>query len=421
MSLKDKIRWSYPLPIAKLYEAMDLETEPRQRVLKLVDLFEGISSYLTLVGLATCLYHGLSDRKMEKLRSRLRRPSLGVWISLLRSVDRELQSSDIASLFPDPDKVYRKDAIFEVNQILVEITGVKQRKKVQLAQFLESVVQFRNKKIAHGHLLLHEAQKVCTLLESAINQWLEELPILHQQHLIYINPVEWQSPHFVCFGTNLNSGVSLSPFKSARDEPVTHGQVYLEQPASGYLIPLYPLFVFEKHYQLLYICAGFSDKQELILRCPYEAPGTEAAPPTPIPWEPECVRERQDRPDVLETKPGLNVNLLEKTLDSLLPASNKRDNESYADLLEDLIQFQVNTQQDLRTLIEKRLDAALAVDSQTIKGISGDFKDEYKYLEARVQRRVLFSHVGLVRGILRQEFDDEFEKYMKKRSEFRTM
>ena len=52
MSTTDTIRLHYPLPLAKLYEAMRLETEPRQRVRKLVDLFERTTQYLVLVGLA---------------------------------------------------------------------------------------------------------------------------------------------------------------------------------------------------------------------------------------------------------------------------------------------------------------------------------------------------------------------------------
>ena len=40
MSTGENIRLCYPLPIAKLYEAMQLESEPRQRVRKLIDLYE---------------------------------------------------------------------------------------------------------------------------------------------------------------------------------------------------------------------------------------------------------------------------------------------------------------------------------------------------------------------------------------------
>jgi hypothetical protein len=49
MSTVEKIRLRYPLPLAKLYEAMAPEPESRQRVRKLVDLFERTAQYLVLV------------------------------------------------------------------------------------------------------------------------------------------------------------------------------------------------------------------------------------------------------------------------------------------------------------------------------------------------------------------------------------
>ena len=55
MSISEKIRLHYPLPIAKLYEAMRLENESRQRVRRMVDLFEGTVQYVSLLGLASSL------------------------------------------------------------------------------------------------------------------------------------------------------------------------------------------------------------------------------------------------------------------------------------------------------------------------------------------------------------------------------
>ena len=272
MSVVDQIRLSYPLPIAKLYEAMCLENEPRQRVLKLIDLFEGISRYLVLVGLASYIYHELSDPKVEESRSELERPSLGSWVKLLRLLDAALRSDNTAFLLADPNRVYRDDSIFEANRVLAQITGVSRPRRVKLIHFFDSVVQFRNNKIGHGSLSLREAKRVLEPLESAISQWLADLSILHQQHVVYVGRVEWRDPHFVYYGTNLNSGTSLFPLKLERDRPVTPGQVYLHQPANGGLVPLYPFLVFDNDTRLLYTYDKLSSKRDLILRCPYEAP-----------------------------------------------------------------------------------------------------------------------------------------------------
>ena len=79
MSTAEDIRLHYPLPIAKLYEAMQLEVEPRQRVFKLVDLYERTAQYLVLAGLAHSARLALQDPKVDALRPGLERPSLGHW------------------------------------------------------------------------------------------------------------------------------------------------------------------------------------------------------------------------------------------------------------------------------------------------------------------------------------------------------
>ena len=277
MSVVEQIRLSYPLPIAKLYEAMCLEHEPRQRVRKLTDLFEVIARYLVLVGLASYIYHELSDPKVEELRPELERASLGNWIMLLRAIDTGLRSEGITPLLDQPNRNRSGEAISKANQALAQITCVTQPKKVRLIHFFDSTVQFRNKKIGHGSLSPREAKAVLRPLESALSQWLAELPILHMQQLVYVDRVEWQDPQFVCYGTNLNSGTFFSPVQLVRDRPITHGQVYLHHPDSDALIPLYPFFVFDNDARLLYTYDELSEKRDLVLRCPYEATGAEAA------------------------------------------------------------------------------------------------------------------------------------------------
>ena len=68
MTTEDTIRTRFPLNLAKLYEAARLESEPRLRVSKLVDLFEATVCHLSLVGLAGYRHLGLSDDQVEKLR-----------------------------------------------------------------------------------------------------------------------------------------------------------------------------------------------------------------------------------------------------------------------------------------------------------------------------------------------------------------
>jgi hypothetical protein len=279
MSIVDRIRLSYPLPIAKLYESMDLESEPRQRVRALIELFEGISRYLVLTGLSSYIYHELSDPKVEEFRPQLERASLGSWIELLIAIDAALRSNDTSPLLINPKAIDKEGSGFEAYRELGEIaTGILPKtKRPGLSHFFRSVVEFRNKKIGHGRLSALEANRVLEPLESAVSQWLSELPSLHEQHLVHIDRVEWRDPRFVCYGTSLNSGTSLIPFKVTRNDPVTYDHLYLFQPANGSLIPLYPFFIFDTHTQVLYAYDEFSSTHGLILRCPYESAGAEPA------------------------------------------------------------------------------------------------------------------------------------------------
>ena len=170
MSAIDKIKLHYPLPIAKLYESMRLEGETRQRVRRLVDLFERTSQYLVLVGLASYLQQGLSDDKVEELRSGLTRPSLGHWVELLKALSRSLRPHDPAFLTADPVYTYKDEPIGVVPQILAQVAGLQSPKKVMLHHFLDTVVEFRNKKIGHGMLSVFEANQVAQPLEAALTQ-----------------------------------------------------------------------------------------------------------------------------------------------------------------------------------------------------------------------------------------------------------
>lgn len=114
----------------------------------------------------------------------------------------------------------------------------------------------------------------------------------------------------------------------------------------------------------------------------------------------------------------LNVDLLEKTLDELLPPANKTDNESYSELLEDLRYMGVNTPDSLKAIIKKNKtimyqaeakelaerEEALAK-GQTIHGTTIE----------RIRSKVFFYHVGLVRTALEAEFGDKFKDYLRTR------
>lgn len=122
--------------------------------------------------------------------------------------------------------------------------------------------------------------------------------------------------------------------------------------------------------------------------------------------------------DISGTEDKLNVDLLEKTLDSMLPQENKKDDEDYSDLLKDLTQFGVETQQQLRNLIQQYLAQALKADRDIVnrkskalsagKVISGTTPE-------RIQKGVFYTHVGLIREILSDVFGTKWSEYQREK------
>ena len=99
----------------------------------------------------------------------------------------------------------------------------------------------------------------------------------------------------------------------------------------------------------------------------------------------------------------LNVDLLAKVLDAALPALNK-SNENYEELLQDLLHFGVNTPETLRHLLSKHIAKVMDVEQQNVERTTGG--DCIGTTKERVERGVYFTHGGLVRNALGNEFGD---------------
>jgi len=275
MDISQVIRLEYPLPIAKLYEAMCLETEPRQRVRRQVELFERTCQYLVLVGLACYNHHALSDSKVETARQYLGRPSLGHWVSTVKALSRALAPHEPDFLTADPARIYRSDAISGAVEAISQIIGTDVPKKLRLHHFLDAVVEFRNKRVGHGLLSPAEAHAVSPRLEAGLTHWLGDIDFLRERDLIYVAQVRYETSQYICVGTRLSSGTSLTPAELSRENPVDPKRVYLYCPKGDELYALHPFFHYDEYTQLLYLYAGLSAQERLILRCPYDAPGAE--------------------------------------------------------------------------------------------------------------------------------------------------
>lgn len=105
----------------------------------------------------------------------------------------------------------------------------------------------------------------------------------------------------------------------------------------------------------------------------------------------------------------LNVDLLEKTMDSLLPPANKKDGEEqYSSLIQELDECGITNQQQLTELVEKRLSLVLIEDSHMADNELSQYEDTDAVAEPwnlkRYRQGVYFTHTGLIRSILDEEY-----------------
>lgn len=120
---------------------------------------------------------------------------------------------------------------------------------------------------------------------------------------------------------------------------------------------------------------------------------------------------------------ALDVTIVQTVLDDVLPEQSKsRNREDYADLLIDLLHFNINTRGSLRSLLSKHLRSILAADAKEVSrrltdgGADDDDDDNQdesdshgfkEFVSDRLARGVFFTHVGLTRQALGEEFGDD--------------
>jgi ppGpp synthetase/RelA/SpoT-type nucleotidyltranferase len=113
--------------------------------------------------------------------------------------------------------------------------------------------------------------------------------------------------------------------------------------------------------------------------------------------------------DVSTTNEDLNVDLLEKMLDLLLPASNKKGDEDFGILLNELLHFGIRKQGDLRALVANHLDKALTKDKNSVLDALDAIKHGLQPRSTTVERTnagVYYTFMGLVRQLLSAQFGD---------------
>lgn len=147
-----------------------------------------------------------------------------------------------------------------------------------------------------------------------------------------------------------------------------------------------------------------------------------ATPPESVDLELEQGQEQReiysDAINVEKAEEILNIDLLEKILDSLLPPENKKGNEQYATLLEDLQHFNITTSEKLKDLIKAHLHQILESDRRRVERLKRDMliaegpaKQTGTDAE-RLERGVSYTHGGLIREAMDARFGQEWQVYL---------
>ncbi|MHA2231238.1 MAG: hypothetical protein ACXAB4_01935, partial [Candidatus Hodarchaeales archaeon] len=258
----------FPLVLAKMYEAVGLETDPQLKVRKLVEFFEETVRFLSLVGLGLYDDYGIKDLKVRENRKELDRPTLGQWFDLMSSLDACLREKNDPLIAPTLTKNFHDGPIYDAYHSMMNIMGLPTAKRLKINPFLKTLVEFRNAKIGHGSLTPVEAKQVVSPLHAALRKWILGIPVVKAYSLIYINNVKYQDPGFVYEGTNMNAGTSMFAASIHGEKRIPPKHVYLLK--GDEFVSLYPYLWFDNDTKLLYLYTGISKKQNPSLKCPYD-------------------------------------------------------------------------------------------------------------------------------------------------------
>jgi hypothetical protein len=182
----------YPRPIAWTLSEVDRCVGDRDLRDMLLAAFEDITRYLTLVALARYSEYFANDRRsdhVENALQHLKRPSFGHYVRALDTLDHFLWDCE------DPYALGL--SVKRVNPAAVRLyhaTGTSTPKQISVAMLLSRVVEIRNREKGHGYTGQYDARVVTNLLQPALIELLEQLPLLVARPLVWIERIEYLNP-----------------------------------------------------------------------------------------------------------------------------------------------------------------------------------------------------------------------------------
>jgi hypothetical protein len=179
----------YPRPIAWTLSELDRSDGDRDHRDMLLTAFEDVTRYLTLVAIARYAEYFAAEKAsdaVEGVLQGLRRPSFGHYVQAARALDQFLSEHN------DPFALgLSRHETLPAAAKLCEATGSTKVKKINFVTLLSRVVEIRNRDKAHGFTGQEQARAARDLLEPALVEFLEHVPLLLKYPLVWIEHIEF--------------------------------------------------------------------------------------------------------------------------------------------------------------------------------------------------------------------------------------
>src|SRR6056297_225876 len=192
---------TYPRPIASVYRRCRVTSRQDYggQHKNLIDLLEVLIKFFAISALAEARLHinNFSDRLPQKEKSLefLRRPSIGGWVGLLRSLC-SFETTPGLRIIPLIAEWYNRSKQEDNRaalQKLAQIEGLNfnTSSKKPHAELLNGLVTYRNKQLAHGARFTDEEMELrLDVLKSVLGYLLDSARFLQQFQLLHIERVE---------------------------------------------------------------------------------------------------------------------------------------------------------------------------------------------------------------------------------------
>ncbi len=237
--IKSTVESVYPLPIAHAFRRFRI-ADPNDlggRHKLIIDLFELLVKFLCIVQLKEGL--NKSANYIDKLPNRektlefLKRPSLGGWLGLMRSLCLIASENDNLKIGRTIHDWYFSQADEESAHIMGLLNNLgdisynkKNRKHKQ--ELTNALVKYRNKNIGHGvHSNKDVLKERLDILEQVLAYIIDSATFLSEINLVVVEGVVLSEGNKWQINCQELRGLTLEPFQFHADKPLNLNEVYL--------------------------------------------------------------------------------------------------------------------------------------------------------------------------------------------------